>query len=241
MSSRHTLARLLVTNAISTYSASQGSPLSASTVPGSNISGLAVADLENLVGQYLYDCELRLQSPRTLETRRVFLRNWIWFLRQHRYGNCGVAEIRQFLHYLGHGHEEEDGRFGKANLKRAVRPITVMDYYVCLRSFFDWLVAQHLLDETPFATIAKPQVREESKAPLSTEQIALLFEAAVHSARPARNTAIIALCCSTQAAVRANSPPCAPKTSICPMAAAACWAKATNTAPSSSARPRRRF
>lgn len=99
--------------------------------------GLAVAEIEALIEHYLYDCELRLQSPRTLETRRVFFRNWLWFLRHRRYQMCGVEEVRQFLHYLGHGHEEDGGRFGKANLKRAARPVTVFDYYVCLRSFYD--------------------------------------------------------------------------------------------------------
>ncbi len=153
--------------------------------------------MENLIENYLYDCELRLQSPRTLETRRVFFRNWLWFLHHRGYETCGTNEIRMFLHYLGHGHEEDGGRFGNANLKRAARPVTVLDYYVCLRSFFDWLVMQGLLESTPFSLIPKPQVREETKTPLSPTQFESLLEAAGQSPAPARNKAILALLLDT--------------------------------------------
>ena len=156
-----------------------------------------MAEIESLIDQYLSDCELRLLSPRTIETRRVFLRNWTWFLRHRDYQTCGAAEIRQFLHYLGHGHKEDGGRFGKASLKRAARPVTVFDYYICLRSLFDWLVMQGFITATPFTLIPKPQVREESKTPLSTEQIAALFKAASDSSNPARNQAVLALLLDT--------------------------------------------
>ena len=159
--------------------------------------GLTIAEIERLIEHYLVDCELRLLSPRTVETRRVFFRNWTWFLRHRGYRMCGAAEIRQFLHYLGHGHEDDGGRFGKASLRRAARPVTVFDYYVCLRSFYDWLTTQRIIQATPFATIPKPQVREESKTPLSTEQIAALFKAASDSANPARNKAVLALLLDT--------------------------------------------
>jgi integrase/recombinase XerD len=158
---------------------------------------LNVAEMAALIENYLYDCELRLQSPRTLETRRVFLKNFLWFLNHREYETCGVVEIRQFLRYLMHGHEEPDGRFGNPNLKRAVRPVTVLDYYVCLRSLFDWIVTQRLIQETPFALVTKPQAREESKAPLSPEQLAALFRAAERSADPLRNRAILALLLDT--------------------------------------------
>ena len=117
--------------------------------------GLATAEIEPLIDQYLGDCELRLLSPRTIETRRVFLRNWTWFLCHRGYQTCGAAEIRQFLHYLGHGHEEDGGRFGKASLKRAARPVTVFDYYICLRSLFDWLVMQGFITATPFTSACR--------------------------------------------------------------------------------------
>ncbi|MBV9865372.1 MAG: tyrosine-type recombinase/integrase [Abitibacteriaceae bacterium] len=156
-----------------------------------------IADLEQFAQDYLYDCDLRLQSPRTIETRRVFLRNFFWFLHQRNYATCGASEIRHFFHYLAHGHEEAGGRFGNKNLTHAVRPITVMDYYTCLRSLFDWLVAQRITPETPFIIIAKPQVREEIKCPLSAEQITALLRATHESADPLRNAALLLLLLDT--------------------------------------------
>ncbi len=158
---------------------------------------VAVSELRSFIEEYLYDGELRLQSSRTLETRRVFLKNLLWFLDHNEYSMCGLSELRQFFHYLGHGHEDADGRFGNPNLKRAARPVTVLDYYVCLRSLFDWLVAQKIIDQTPFTRIAKPQVREEVKTPLSFPQFEALLEAAGRSSAPARNRAILALLLDT--------------------------------------------
>ncbi len=138
-----------------------------------------------------------MQSPRTLETRRVFLKNFLWFLDHNEYSICGLSELRQFFHYLSHGHEEAGGRFGNPNLKRAARPVTVLDYYVCLRSLFDWMVTQKIIAATPFTRIAKPQVREEVKTPLSVSQFESLLEAAGKSPAPARNRAILALLLDT--------------------------------------------
>lgn len=158
---------------------------------------IAVFELPHFIEEYLYDGELRLQSPRTLETRRVFLKNFLWFLNHNEYSMCDLSELRKFFHYLGHGHEEAGGRFGNPNLKRAARPVTVLDYYVCLRSLFDWMVAQKIIAETPFTRIAKPQVREEVKTPLSVSQFEALLEAAGKSPSPTRNRAILALLLDT--------------------------------------------
>lgn len=119
------------------------------------------------------------------------MRNLLWFLHKRRYTMCGTTEIRHFFHYLVHGHSEPGGRFGNKNLKRPVRPITVMDYYTCVRALFDWLVTQKVIQETPFAVIAKPQVREEMKTPLSTEHIAALLDAVHQSTDATRNRAIL--------------------------------------------------
>lgn len=202
MSSSRILTKPSIISSSSTasypVSLTQFPKVSNAPIPASvKMSALAVADLETLIENYLYDCELRLQSPRTLETRRVFLKNFLWFLNHRRYETCGAAEIRQFLRYLMHGHEEPGGRFGNSNLRRAARPVTVLDYYVCLRSLFDWMLSQHLITETPFSFIAKPVARGESKAPLSAEQIAALFGAVECSVDPLRNRAILALLLDT--------------------------------------------
>ncbi len=161
------------------------------------LDSISVVALKRFTEDYLGECELRLQSPRTVETRRVFIRNLLWFLHKRTYSTCGTAELRQFFHYLMHGHTEPGGRFGQAHLIRPVRPITLKDYYISLRSFFDWLKTKGILTETPFAAIPKPQVREGIKEPLSKEHIATLLQAAQASKEPLRNVAILSFLLDT--------------------------------------------
>lgn len=166
-------------------------PQSFSAFPGSPSHALATADLERFSEAYFCDCDLRLYSPRTIETRRVFLRNFLWFLHKRGYNTCGTMELRQFFHYLMHGHEEAGGRFGNKQLNRPVRPITVKDYYIFLRSLFNWLVMQKFISDTPFIGIAKPTVHEEMKTSLSQAQIEALLDAAQESTNPTRNVALL--------------------------------------------------
>ncbi|HEX8238065.1 MAG TPA: tyrosine-type recombinase/integrase [Abditibacteriaceae bacterium] len=158
---------------------------------------MPVCDLEQLVQLYLTECELQLYSPRTLEVRHGFIRNFLWFLQHRGYSHCSESEIRQFLHYLLHGHEEAGGRFGRKNLTQAVRPITVKDYDVCLRAFFDWSVKRGALTETLFKHIDKPRVRAETKQPLSQRRVLGLLQAAQSSTQPERDTAILSFLLDT--------------------------------------------
>jgi site-specific recombinase XerD len=152
---------------------------------------LTITEIPAHCEAYLQDCAFRLYSPDTIATRRVFLNNLIWFLNHKGCTSCDAVEIRHFFYYLMHGHESGEGRFGNKLLSRPVRPVTVRDYYYCFRSFFDWLVAQRILPETPFLRIAKPHVREEVKTALSPEQIAALLQATEASKDPIRNMAIV--------------------------------------------------
>lgn len=121
----------------------------------------------------------------------------LWFLRHRNSEACGVAELRQFFYYRAHGHEEAGGRFGNRQLTRPARPVTIKDYYIALRALFDWFVAQGVLDATPFASIPKPQVREEFKTALTMAQITSLLQAAQESTEPKRNVAILSLLLDT--------------------------------------------
>jgi site-specific recombinase XerD len=158
---------------------------------------ISIETLETCVEHYLADCELRLYAPRTTETRRLFIRNLLWFLRHRNYKQCGTVELRQFFHYLAHGHEEPGGRFGHKHLNRPVRPVTIKDYYNCLRSLFDWLVAHNVIADNPFDSIPSPHVREEVKAPLSLDQIRTMLQCARQSSQPLRDVAILSLLLDT--------------------------------------------
>ena len=169
-----------------TTSKAPDSPLQDNTT-----SDIWVDDLERLAKDYLLDCDYRMQSPRTIETRRFFIQNLLWFLRNRGFTTCGTIELRQFFAYLQHGHNEPGGRWGKANYTRPVRPITIKDYYVNLRCLFNWLVADGVLQTSPLDKIPKPKVRVEQVQPFTQEQIEALRKAARSSANAKRDEAII--------------------------------------------------
>ncbi|MBV9865373.1 MAG: tyrosine-type recombinase/integrase [Abitibacteriaceae bacterium] len=157
---------------------------------------LALRDIESLAEEWLLDCEYRLHSPQTLQTRRVFLTNLCWFLKHRHYQTCGTRELKEFLHYLRHGHEE-GGRWGRKHLNKPVRPVTVKDYHVCLSTFFKWLVAEGILPTSPMERIPRPVVRFEEKQPLTPAEVKALFGAARKSLHPQRNELILLLLLDT--------------------------------------------
>jgi site-specific recombinase XerD len=146
---------------------------------------------------WLLDAEYRLLSKQTLDTRRAFLKNLRWFLEHRDYTSCGTRELREFFHYLYHGHEE-GGRWGRRHLDKPVRPETVRDYWVCFSTFFKWLVAEDVLTASPLEKIPKPVVRSEEKQPLTVAEVKALLAAARCSQHPRRDTAALYLLLDTR-------------------------------------------
>ena len=94
-------------------------------------------DLSHFANDWLLDGQFRLHSPNTVATRRVFIKNLLWFLERRGFVHCGVTELKHFFIYLSNGHEEPGGRWGNPHLKKPLRPISVKDYFVNFASMFD--------------------------------------------------------------------------------------------------------
>jgi site-specific recombinase XerD len=152
---------------------------------------LSRADLAQCAEEWLLHNECQQRAVTTTQTRRVFLRNLLWFLERRELDACGTPELRQFFHYLRHGHEEAGGRWGNPQLTRPLRPVSIKDYHDCLRLFFEWMVAEEIVAASPLQRIERPLVREEIKQPLSREQTQALLRAAKASQDPRRNEAIL--------------------------------------------------
>lgn len=167
------------------------SPAQRSASTRSSASEIEVDRLERLAADYLLDCDYRLHSPRPVDTRRVFIRNLVWFLRHRGYGACDTSELRQFFVYLRRGHEEGAGHWGNPQWNKPARPVTIKDYYVNLRCLFNWLVADGALEVSPLDAIPKPSAPVEQVQPFSAVQIQALLKAARRSTQPRRNEAII--------------------------------------------------
>lgn len=54
--------------------------------------GLSTVELERFAQDYLRDCDYRMQAPRTIETRRIFIQNLLWFLHNRNFTVCAAQE-----------------------------------------------------------------------------------------------------------------------------------------------------
>jgi site-specific recombinase XerD len=151
---------------------------------------IPTSSLNRWIDEWLMECELRLQSRQTIKTRRSFLKHFLWLLNHRGYNECGTAEIKQFLHYLQHGHEEEGGRWGQG-IKTPVRPVTIKDYHRCINSFFKWLEAEEIVSRNLCGKIPVPRVRREKIEPFTQEQVTALLQAAKRSSNARRDEAIV--------------------------------------------------
>jgi integrase/recombinase XerC/integrase/recombinase XerD len=160
-------------------------------------SGLSVADLEACSRDWLLDGELRMLSERTVASRRDRLGKLLWFLRRREAVDVGPAEIRAFLAYLSTGHRDPGGRWGGGGdtqnhqALKPVKPSTVKTYFIDLKSFFNYLVAQEVLDASPMERISPPIDRRDQIQPFTASQVQQLLAAARRSRYRRRDEALI--------------------------------------------------
>ena len=163
----------------------------------SSESSIPTSAFRRLLDSYLLACDIASHSDRTIQNRRERIQGLIWFLGKRELANCGLDELRQFMHYLGHGHEEPGGRFGCARLTKAAVPGTIKSYHSSLRTFFNWLVEEGELESSPMERIKPPIDRPDQIQPFSNEQLRKLLLAAKKTTHPRRNEAILLLLLDT--------------------------------------------
>lgn len=150
---------------------------------------LSLEDLEQELKSWIAAGARQGYSAPTLAHRRGVGGKLVWFLRERGHRRCGREEVTAFLDYLTTAHTE-GGRFAVKRMD-ALDPATLMYYFARLQSFFNWLVAQEVLAESPMRKLAKPKVPEDQIVPFSEEEVERLFAAAERSFDPVRNEAIL--------------------------------------------------
>lgn len=129
--------------------------------------------------------------PRTIELRRVLIGRLHWFLIDRDLSQCGKSELRQFFAYLSTGHTGDEGRWGDDRYRKPLRPVTVSTYFHHLRAFFNWLVAEELLAESPMEKLAPPVLRADQVQPFTKQQVEVLLQRAQRTKYPRRDEAIV--------------------------------------------------
>ena len=157
------------------------------------VDSLSLTELEFFINDWLLDCECRQHSVATLGWRRRATGKLLWFLQTYGHQSCGTSELRAFLSYITRGPQDGTGRWGNPRFTRPVSARTVKDYHGCLRTLFNWMVADGVLETSPMARIASPISRSDQIQPFSNEQVMALLGAARQSRESLRNEAILLL------------------------------------------------
>jgi hypothetical protein len=65
--------------------------------------------------------------------------------------------------------KEPDGRWDNPHNAKPLRPVTIKDYHVCLKCWFNWMIKEGIITESPMARVPALLVRADQKEPLSLE------------------------------------------------------------------------
>lgn len=154
------------------------------------IPAIAVADLARRIPEFLYECEYRGHSPRTLTEERSVLEKFLRHLQESQVQQCDGGTIRQYLTHVAQGGLQREGRWSQ-NAPRPVRPRTVRNHWSYLRTFFNWLQEEDPSFVSPFERIKPPIVRSDQIRPFTEEQIQALRCVARRTDNPLRDEAIV--------------------------------------------------
>ena len=166
------------------------------TTGGDN--AVSVDLLPRLVDSWFLACDVNRHSDSTLLTRRNRMKNFLWYLKQREFATCGVHELRHFFHYLVHGHQEADGRWGNPHMTQPTAAGTSSTYYRTLHAFFNWVLAEGEIEANPLERIPKPVDRPDQIQPFTQHQLLALLKAARKTREsPRRDEAIVLLLLDT--------------------------------------------
>lgn len=152
---------------------------------------LSRTELTEGADEWFYALEARQCSPRTLEVRRLMVRNMLWLFDRRGFERIGTLQLRALFSHVKSGHTEPGGRWGHPQGNKPNSERTVKDYYTHLRSLFRWLVKDGRLSASPLEKIEVPISRDDQIQPFSEQQVTALIAAAGRSRHPARDVAVV--------------------------------------------------
>ncbi|NLG49658.1 MAG: tyrosine-type recombinase/integrase [Chloroflexi bacterium] len=136
--------------------------------------------LEACFSAFLLDREAARCSPKTLEHYRYTLGSFIAFLKARK-----VANISEII--------PQDVRAYLVSLqRRGLKDTTQHAHARGIRAWFNWLVAEGDLDESPMQHVAMPRLQKRVPAPFAPQDVRALLDACDRkSAKGARDYALV--------------------------------------------------
>jgi len=126
-------------------------------------------DLNILFQNYLFACRVEEKSKLTLQTYHRRLGAFLEFLQKQnlplRATQLTNHHVRLFLFHLQQ----------KLNRDRKLQPTTIHAYYRALKTFFNWLVDEGVLDRSPMQNIKPPKLPKVRPKPFSEDDMARLL------------------------------------------------------------------
>lgn len=149
-------------------------------------SSVPAAELERLSKAWLIAGEISRHSAGTRQNRAGILERFRWFLGERKIATCDTTAVREFLLYVG-GSPSWPGYKREAPVKDG----TVQTYHRHLRAFFNWLVSEEILDQSPMKRVQEIVNRPDQPDPFTYDEVKRLREATKHSTYQARDDAIL--------------------------------------------------
>ena len=152
---------------------------------------IPLTEIKRFLSGYVVECRYRQLSPATIASNSGMVSKLVWWLEHNGSDTCGRMEIQQFLSYVGDGHTDRAGRWGKADEHTANRPSTLLTYHARLSAFFTWLETEEFIEASPMENVKPPIVRRDQIQPFTEDQVSSLLEAAKEAKYPKRDLAIL--------------------------------------------------
>lgn len=121
--------------------------------------GLVSKPLYEILRNYLLACRVEGKSPHTIEAYGRRVKQFLAFVKEYDLADPAditSTHIRLFLLSLQ---------------ARNLNPSTVNVLYRVLRTWFNWLVAEGIIEKTPLANIKPPKIPKTKPRPFSIEDI----------------------------------------------------------------------
>jgi site-specific recombinase XerD len=101
---------------------------------------IPITELENYAADHVNEAVCTRQSKSTIARKKDSLARLVWFLKKNNLTHFGPREFQRFVHYIGVGHEEPEGRWGNSKLREPASDRTIQSYFIYVQAFCRWMM-----------------------------------------------------------------------------------------------------
>ncbi len=141
--------------------------------------------LATATAEFITSCRARNLSPKTVSVYQSQIDRFIRFAFEHliiEANDCQPSLLRLYFADLLASHPSYHFHCPTANT-RQLSPFTVDQAWRTLRTFFSWLVGEHLIDENPMERVQRPHSPKNLVPRLNSVQVLALLKLAKETSK----------------------------------------------------------